>query len=129
MQNAAIDKINYFIEALSKDELCEVIPSQEINGVKHSPYLISSVVVAEFVDFLYDNDFIVGFKWAEWDYFEKIREDYNLIDELDECDIRKLLTYIVRLDRYVHGTLIKYIECEFIIAVLKRYLEVVKAEG
>jgi len=62
-------------------------------------------IACEAMKFLYDNDLIITFNWADWDEgrdFFKNRNP-NKYDNLDKEWVLKLLTAVARNDRFCDG--------------------------
>jgi len=78
------------------------------NGVIEMPYWVSDPLIIEFVAFFYGNEFIVNFKWSEWDeghdWYKN--SDESKYDALDVPTTLKLLTAVIRNDRFSDGALV-----------------------
>ncbi|QQS69489.1 hypothetical protein IPP75_06320 [Candidatus Saccharibacteria bacterium] len=78
------------------------------NGVIQMPYWVSDPLISEFVAFFYGNEFIVNFKWSEWDegrdWYKN--SDESKYDALDVPTTLKLLTAVIRNDRFSDGALV-----------------------
>lgn len=75
--------------------------------------------VNEFVRALYKNNFIVPFNWGDWEEGKKYFRDPVLIQNADIEDLQKLLTAVVRNERFFAGALANAIESGDILAILK----------
>lgn len=69
-------------------------------------------LIQDFVSFMYENDLVVKFRWTEW---QEGREWYALDDDskygnLDIETALKLLTAIIRNDRFNDGALVRAFE-------------------
>jgi hypothetical protein len=77
------------------------------NGVAHMPFWKSAQVVGDFVRVFYDLDLGVDFDWTSWTEGERMLNDesydYTTLDTITLC---KLLTAIIRADRFDDGYLI-----------------------
>lgn len=76
--------------------------------------------VSEFVKILYASNFIINFDWVKWNDGEKIISDERLIKVSDLLTLRKLMTVIVRKDRFCEGILWSAIENGTIKFILER---------
>lgn len=82
------------------------------DGVMQMPYWVSDPLVTEFVTYMYASELIVNFDWSAWD---KGREWYKSTDKTkyDTLDIPtalKLLTAVIRNDRFSDGALVSAFE-------------------
>ena len=77
-------------------------------GVIQMPYWVSDPLINEFVAFFYSNELIVNFKWSEWDegrdWYKN--SDESKYDALDVPTTLKLLTAVIRNDRFSDGALV-----------------------
>ena len=77
-------------------------------------------IVEEFREICYDIPIIIDFDWGSWDEGRKIVSnenfDYDTIDIPTKC---KIITAIMRNDRFCDGVLISYFESGFMLKVLK----------
>ena len=88
-------------------------------GVIHlSPYILSEIV-KKFLDIVYNMPIIIDFSWGSWDEGRKIagdeKFDFNTMDIPTKC---KLITAIVRNDRFCDGVLIEAFESGLIPKIL-----------
>lgn len=78
------------------------------NGVIQMPFWVSDPLISEFVAFFYGNELIVNFKWSEWDegrdWYKN--SDESKYDALDVPTTLKLLTAVIRNDRFSDGALV-----------------------
>ena len=86
--------------------------NKDENGVIEMPYIVRDPLISEFVEFMYDHDLVVQFDWSEWD---EGREWYRLQDEskYEHLNIEtalKLLTAVIRNDRFHEGALVNAFE-------------------
>jgi hypothetical protein len=83
--------------------------------------------VEEFVQALYDNDWVEKFDWKKWqDTAVQYVDSPNLLATSDAETIRKLLTTHVRKDRFCEGHVASMCENGHIVAVLRRLKEIRK---
>jgi len=93
---------------------------QDENGVFTLPYSIPSEIVIRFEKIVYDIPIIIGFDWSAWDEGREIARnkdfDFDTIDIPTKC---KLITAIVRNNRFCDGALVGAFESGLILRVLK----------
>lgn len=82
------------------------------SGVLVFPWIEQYPLIQDFVSFMYENDLVVKFSWTEW---QAGRDWYALDDDgkYDKLDIEtalKLLTAIIRNDRFNDGALVRAFE-------------------
>lgn len=100
-------------------------PPQNDPGAVASPFYALTGIGVKFYEDLYKEGFVTQFRWADW-----ISEagEYSANDEklskADLMDIRRLLTTIVRQERFCEGLLEETIESGFILKILKRLKEI-----
>lgn len=82
---------------------------------------LSNAQVDEFIAAFYADDVCVVFDWIEWrDQGHVLLETSGAMERADLDDLRRLLTMLVRQDRFAEGTLAHAIEHGWIHAVLDR---------
>lgn len=90
------------------------------NGVFHMPFRIENTVVSEFRELAHKLMVIKDFDWQSWDEGMEMLNNpsfnYNSIDL--ETKLR-LITLLVRSDRFNEGTLISAFESGVILKILK----------
>jgi len=93
---------------------------KEKNGVFHMPFWIESPVVSEFRELAHKLLIIKNFDWQSWEEGRKILTnpsfDFNTVDLETK---RRLITLLVRSDRFNEGTLISAFESGVILRILK----------
>lgn len=90
------------------------------NDVMTMPYWEKSDIVSQFCRIVYNIPIIIEFEWSSWDEGRKIASDENF--DLDTIDIPtkcKLITAIVRNDRFCDGALIAAFKSGLILKILK----------
>ncbi len=84
------------------------------------PYCVESSLVSRFRQIVYDKTIIIDFNWGSWDEGRKMVSDKNfnfdLIDIPTKC---KIITVIVRNDRFCDGALVSAFESGLILKILK----------
>lgn len=89
-------------------------------GIITIPQYDEHEVVSEFREAVYAIPIIIDFNWCEWDEGRKIARDesfdFDTIDIPTKC---KLITAIVRNDRFCDGALVDAFESGLILKILK----------
>lgn len=84
------------------------------------PYCVPEPIVSQFLEVVYAIPIVIGFKWAAWDEGRKIASDVNFdLDAIDLLTKCKLITAIVRNDRFCEGALASAFESGLILKILK----------
>ena len=90
------------------------------DGVIQFPHCLPAPMVSQFLKIVYAIPIIIGFDWVSWDEGRKIASDegidYDTIDLVTKC---KLITAIVRNDRFCEGALVSAFESGLILKILK----------
>ena len=97
----------------------EVVVDQEVeSGVKQFPYVNYSSLVHEFYKIVYDLKLVVVFNWMDWTEGKEIidKQAYEGQNIITLC---KLLTTIIRADRFSDGYLLSAFKHGDILAILK----------
>ena len=81
----------------------------DLSGVIQFPYVIHSKIVKDFVDIMYELDLVINFNWGKWDKGEEIFHRGNFKNQ-NSVTIIKLLTGIIRKDRFNEGSLVNTFE-------------------
>ena len=92
------------------------------------PWYKTGDEVDEFVKAVYANGWIMPFDWAKWRKDNPDAEALETIGGADVEHLQKLLTSIVRGNRFCEGVLAKAFESGTIIAILRRLGEIVQSE-
>lgn len=80
-------------------------------NVSTFPYWKWSDITTEFNKTVHDMNLIVSFDWPDWEEGSKLLSDRKqTFQDLDEITLCKLLTVIIRSDRFSDGTLIGAME-------------------
>lgn len=82
------------------------------SGTNTLPYTEQAELIQEFVQFMYDKDLVINFDWSKW---QEGRDWFALDDEAkyQDLDIEtslKLLTAVIRNDRFNEGALVRAFE-------------------
>jgi hypothetical protein len=90
------------------------------DGVIQMPFIHASPVVSRFSQIVYDLPIIISFDWGKWHEGREIVNNnnfnFNSIDIPTKC---KIITAIVRNDRFCEGALNTAFESGFILKILK----------
>ena len=128
-----IEKINS-ISRLEWSPLLNLIPvierTQNFGEVKGGdklrddlftmPYMSQSEIVSQFLTLSYELQIIINFDWGSWDEGRKMASDENFnFDTIDIPTKCKLITAIVRNDRFCEGALVESFESGLILKLLK----------
>lgn len=89
------------------------------NGTIIFPFWNHFPIIDKFLEIVYNIPIIIQFDWPDWDEGRKIaRPDFDF-DTLDIPTKCKLITAIVRNDRFYEGALINAFESGLILNILK----------
>lgn len=90
------------------------------SGVMRFPRITPASIVTQFTDVVYDIPIIIDFDWMSWTEGERIVQDERFdFDSLDLPTKCKLITAIVRNDRFCDGYLVSAFESGLILKILK----------
>lgn len=94
------------------------------SGANTLPYTEQSEPIQEFVQFMYDKDLVINFDWSKWqegrDWFAS--EDEAKYQDLDIETSLKLLTAVIRNDRFNEGALVRAFEDGTLPKVVERLI-------
>lgn len=98
-----------------------------VDGVIEMPYREKNPLITEFVTFLYEKDLVIAFNWSEW---EAGREWYKSDDDtkfnkLDVVTALKLLTAVIRNDRFNEGALVSAFESREFPKIINKLTELI----
>lgn len=101
------------------------------DGVLQLPWVELSGDLRRFVATLYGQGAIVVFDWASWAHSTgaRLADDPGALARADIDDLRRLLTAIVRQDRFSEGSLLGAFDSGLIVRILERVAELVAKEG
>jgi len=92
----------------------------EETGVITLPQYKEDIVVSQFLEIVYKIPIIINFDWGSWDEGRQIvRNESFDFDKLDIPTKCKLITAIVRNDRFCDGALVSAFESGIILKILK----------
>lgn len=99
------------------------------DGVVILPYCVPRPIVSQFLEIVYAIPIIISFDWGAWDEGRKMVSDenfdYDVTDLVTKC---KLITAIVRNDRFCEGALVSAFESGLILKILKSIEKEVNAK-
>ena len=89
-------------------------------GIIQMPYCITAPIVSKFSEIVYSLPIMISFDWMAWDEGRKIASDENFdFDKLDIPTKCKLITSVVRSDRFCEGALVSAFESGLILKILE----------
>jgi len=92
----------------------------DTDGIMQMPYTIPAYVVTQFVDIVYEMPLMVSYDWPSWEEGQKILRDPDFdFDSIDIPTKCKLITAIIRNDRFADGALVRALESSLILKILK----------
>ncbi len=114
---AAIARMVGLLSAFEKDTLVQ-IPTVVFND--EQCYRPEHQAIGRFVELVYEDDWIIGFDWSSWDEGREIASDLTRVANADMLTIRKLITALVRNERFCEGALQDAYERGLITAIILR---------
>lgn len=86
--------------------------NKDENGVIEFPYWSQSPLIGEIVEFMYNYDLVITFDWGAWEEGRQWykSEDESKYEKLDTEMALKLLTAVIRNDRFNEGALVNSFE-------------------
>ena len=107
------------IELIPKVESTSKFGEWEEEGIL-SPYSIEAPIVSQFLHIVYRLPIIISFDWGAWEEGREIASnddfDHDTLDLPTKC---KLITAIVRNNRFCDGALVSAFESGLILRILK----------
>ncbi len=86
----------------------------------------------DFVTMCYDLGWVKPFDWPEWKETEEaaqLRDDPEVLAKATSEQLRKLLTVMIRQDRFVEGSLAAHFNSGFIDQIIDRAAVLAKVSG
>ncbi len=94
------------------------------SGLSLDPYVYSDKI-NQFISDLYSENFIAPFDWCKWSIeAQKYFENHDFIKTADIHCIQKLLTTLVRSERFNYGVIAPNIDNKTIICIISRIKEI-----
>ncbi len=90
-------------------------------------YVCLSDPAQEFIQMLYDKEWISQFSWTDWETTTeavRLRDEPDFLAEANTDQIAKLLTVIVRKDRFVEGELLSAYESGLLNRIISRAISI-----
>lgn len=124
------EKLFSLIPAISSTtRFGELKGGEEIGkNISFGHYWQSTQVVDDFVKIAYELKIIVVFDWKNWEEGKNILNNVQSYEELDISTLCKLLTSIVRNDKFCDGFLIKNFENGIILKVISAIEQKINTE-
>ena len=88
------------------------------DGSFQIPYYVPSELVIEFIHVMYDLDLVIAFDWPDWTE-GRVIFSRNEFTGLDKVILLKLMSVILRKDRFCDGYLIGRMEDGTVLEILK----------
>ena len=114
---AAMTRMVEMLSAFEKDTLVQrptvVFNDEQCFRQEHES-------IGRFVELVYEDDWIIGFDWSSWDEGREIASDLSRVASADLLTIRKLITALVRNERFCEGALQDAYERGLIRAIILR---------
>lgn len=101
------------------------------NGVIQMPYINKDPIITDFLEFMYDNHLVVVFDWSKWDggrEWYKIEDD-SKYNQLDTGTALKLLTAVIRNDRFNEGALVSAFDSGDFPKIINRLVELARGNA
>lgn len=95
------------------------------------PYVVKDPLILEFLEFMYDNDLVIVFDWANWGEGQEWYKstDQSKYEKLDAETALKLLTAVIRNDRFHEGALVNVFESGDFPKIINRLVELKASSG
>ena len=106
------------IEKTTSFEIIEDIKSKD-EGTFTMPYCDPAPIVHQFLDVIHNIPVMIIFNWPDWNEGREMTApdfDFNSVDLVTKC---KLITAIVRNDRFCEGALVSSFDSGLILKILK----------
>jgi hypothetical protein len=77
------------------------------SGAIQMPYIENDPLLLEFITFMYEKGLTIIFNWKDWDEGGRLykSEDPTKYDDVDLATALKLITAVIRQDRFAEGSL------------------------
>ncbi len=99
------------------------------DGVIQLPYCVPASIIDQFLENVYAMPIIIDFSWGKWNEGRNILSDDNFdFDTIDLVTKCKLITAIVRNDRFCEGALVSAFESGLILKILKSIEKEIKSK-
>lgn len=96
------------------------------SGVLVFPWIEQYPLIQDFVTFMYENNLVIPFDWSHWqagrDWYAS--DDESKYDKLDVETALKLLTAVMRNDRFNTGALVRAFESGDFPKIIKKLITI-----
>jgi len=77
----------------------------DLSGAMQPPFIFPNAVAQDALKYLYDNDLVIDFDWANWDEGRKFlaSDDPSKYNSIDRIFVLKLLSAVAHNDRFHEG--------------------------
>ncbi|MDB5282411.1 MAG: hypothetical protein JWO06_1486 [Bacteroidota bacterium] len=90
------------------------------NGSLSMPYWLETEIVSQFFNATYFLGLVVPFEWSTWrEGFEMLNDPNTSFNELDTATLCRLLTIIVKGDKFCEGYMINCFETGVVVKILE----------
>jgi hypothetical protein len=88
------------------------------------PYMIADPLVQRFTETLYSKHLLISFDWPHWDAGRKMfdQQGYDKFADVSIVDALKLISAVIRNDRFVEGALVSLFRSGDAVRLLQRVL-------
>jgi hypothetical protein len=109
-----------------------IVPPQNEMGVLAMPYVKYSEAAEKFVRAGYEHGWVLrGFNWPEWAESAEakaLRDDETALARATPEQITRLLTVLIRQDRFVEGALLQAFSSGLILRIVRRAAAILSCE-
>jgi hypothetical protein len=116
-----------YLPALENPDFCAgaVIPGRKTESEEFiMPYVVYSDIAEDFVEAAYDHGCVLtGFRWVVWanaDEAQSLCHDPSKLARATPEQLLRLLTAIIRQDRFCEGVLLRAFESGLILGIVRR---------
>lgn len=106
------------------------VPSrQDAEGLTEMGYYHLSDRGAAFVEAAYDHGWVIPFAWSDWKgtpEAERLRDDRTALSHASVAQIERLLTTLIRQDRFAEGTLGEAFKAGLLTSILRRAAQLLR---
>jgi hypothetical protein len=99
-------------------------PPSEDENVFVMPHFSFSKSMQEFINMAYDEEWVLkGFDWPTWkesDEAQKLRDDFDYLAKATPAQLARLLTVLIRQERFCEGSLSSAYESGLITEICRR---------
>lgn len=124
--HTALAALAAFLPRISREDFRAGVPAggeRMANGVITMPHIAYGEVAREFEKVAYEHGWIYSFDyitWAQTEEGKRLLEDPSAIDVANFDQLRKLLTWYIRAERFCDGALFQAFEKGQILRIVQR---------